>query len=53
MEVRTGRLVNEQQPVLFTQDTDSFIVADDDMDSDIGTESDIPFKIQIILAQGE
>ena len=47
-EVRTGRLVHEQPPGLFTQHADKFIVDDDDMDSD--TEVD---DIQIILAQGE
>ena len=31
MEVRTGRLVNEQPPGLFAQHTDRFIVDDDDM----------------------
>ena len=40
MEVRTGRLVNEQSPSLFAQDTDRFIVDDDDMDSDTVAESD-------------
>ena len=34
MAVRTGRLVFEQPPGLFTQHTDRFIVDDDDMDSD-------------------
>ena len=34
MDVRTGRLVYEQPPGLFTQHTDKFIVDDDDMDSD-------------------
>ena len=33
MEVRTGKLVHEQPPGLFTQHTDRFIVDDDDMDS--------------------
>ena len=47
-EVRTGRLVYEQPPGLFTQHADKFIVDDDDMDSD--TEV---VDIQIILAQGE
>ena len=40
MEVRTGRLVNEQPPGLFTQHTGRFIVDDDDMDSDTVAESD-------------
>ena len=41
MEVRTGRLVCEQPPGLFTQHTDKFIVDDDDMDSDTVAESDM------------
>ena len=41
MEVRTGRLVFEQSPGLFTQHTDKFIVDDDDMDSDTVVESDM------------
>ena len=53
MEVRTGRLVNEQPPGLFTENTERFIVDDDDMDSDTAEESDMSLKIQIILAQGE
>ena len=53
LEVRTGRLGNEQPPGLFTQHTNRFIVDDDDMDSNTVTESDLSLKIQIILAQGE
>ena len=41
MEVRTGRLVYEQPPGLFTEHTDKFIVDDDDMDSDTDAESDM------------
>ena len=41
MEVRTGRPVYEQPPVLFTEHTDKFIVDDDDMDSDTVAESDM------------
>ena len=41
LEARTGRLVNEQPPGLFTQHTDRFIVDDDDMDSNTITESDL------------
>ena len=41
MEDRTGRLVNEQQPGLFAQHTDTFIVDDDDVDSDTVAESDM------------
>ena len=44
MEVRTGRLVNEQPPGLFIQHTDRFIVDDDDMDSDTVAESDMSLK---------
>ena len=49
MEVRTGRLVNEQPPGLFTQHTDRFIVGDDDMDSDTVTESDLSLKSRSFL----
>ena len=38
MEVRTGRLVYEQPPGLFTEHTDKFIVDDNDMDSDTDAE---------------
>ena len=41
MEVRTGRLVYEQPPGLFTEHTDKFIVDDDDTDSDTDEESDM------------
>ena len=41
MEVRTGRLVFEQPPGLFTEHTDRFIVDDDDMDSNTVAESDM------------
>ena len=34
MEVRTGRLVYEEPPGLFTEHTNKFIVDNDDMDSD-------------------
>ena len=47
MEDRTGR------PVLFAQHTDTFIVESDNMDSYTEAESEMSFKIQIILAQGE
>ena len=53
MGVRTGRPVYEQPPGLFTQHTDRFIVDDNSMDSDTVAESDMSFKIQIILAHGE
>ena len=53
MEVRTGRIVYEQPPGLFTQHTDRFIVENDNMDSDTEAESEMSLKIQIILAQGE
>ena len=41
MEVRTGRLVYEQPPGLFTRHTDKFIVDDNDVDSDTDAESDM------------
>ena len=49
MEVRTGRPVYEQPPTLFTQHTDSFIVDDDDMDSDTVAESDMSLKSRSFL----
>ena len=49
LEVRTGRLVNEQPPGLFTQHTDRFIVDDDDMDSDTVAESDMSLKSRSFL----
>ena len=47
MEVRTVR------PVVNAQHTDRFIIENDDMDSGTEAESEMSFKIQIILAQGE
>ena len=41
MEVRTGRLVYEQPPGLFTEHTDKFIVDDKDVDSDTDAEPDM------------
>ena len=49
MEVRTGRLVNEQPPGLFTQHTDRFIVDDDDMDSNTVAESVLSLKSRSFL----
>ena len=49
MEERTGRLVYEQPPGLFTQHTDRFIVDDDDMDSDTVAESDMSLKSRSFL----
>ena len=49
MEVRTGRLVNEQPPGLFTQHTDRFIVDDDEMDSNTVAESDKSLKSRSFL----
>ena len=49
MEVRTGRLVNEQPPGLFAQQTDRFIVDDDDMDSNTVAESDMSLKSRSFL----
>ena len=53
MEVRTGRLVYEQPPGLFTEHTDRFIVDDDDMDSDTVAESNMPLISKPFFAQGE
>ena len=41
LEARTGRPVGRQQ---LTQDTDRFIIDDDDMDSDTATESNLSLK---------
>ena len=49
MEVRTGRLVNEQPPGLFTEHTDRFIVDVDDMDSNTVAESDMSLKSRSFL----
>ena len=49
MEVRTGRLVNEQPPGLLTQHTDRFIVDDDDMDSNTVAGSDMSLKSRSFL----
>ena len=49
MEVRTGRLVYEQPPGLFTEHTDKFIVDDDEMDSDTVAESDMSLKSRSFL----
>ena len=45
----TGRPVNEQPPGLFTQQTDRFIVDDEDMDSNTVTESDHSLKSRSFL----
>ena len=49
MEVRTGRLVNEQPPGLFAQHTDRFVTDDDDMDSNTVAESDVSLKSRSFL----
>ena len=49
MEVRTGRLVNEQSPGLFTQHTERFVVDDDDTVSNTVTESDLSLKSRSLL----
>ena len=49
MEVRTERPVNEQPPGLFAEHTDSFIVDDDDMDSNTVAESDMSLKTRSFL----
>ena len=47
MEVRTGRLV--QPAGSFTQHTDSFVIDDDDLDSNTATESDLSLKSRSFL----
>ena len=49
MEVRTGRLVNEQPPGLFTEHTDRFIVENDKMNSYTEAESDMSLKSRSFL----
>ena len=49
MEVRTGRPVCEQPPGLFTEQTDKFIVEDNDMDSDTDAESDMSLESRSFL----
>ena len=49
LEARTGRPVNEQPAGLFTQQTDRFIVDDDDMDSDTVAESEMSSKSRSFL----
>ena len=44
LEARTERLVSEQPPGLFTQQTDRFTVDDDDMDADTVAETDMSLK---------
>ena len=47
--LRTGRLVNEQPPILFTQHSDRFAIDDYDMDSNTVTESDMSLKSRSFL----
>ena len=49
MEVRIGRIVNEQPPGLFVEHTDRFVVDDDDMDSNTVAESDMSLKSRSFL----
>ena len=49
MEVRTGRLLNEQPPCLFAQHTDRCIVDDGEKDSDTVAESDMSSKSRSFL----
>ena len=49
MEVRTGRLVDEQPPSLFTEHTDRFVVDDYYMDSNTVAESDMSSKSRSFL----
>ena len=46
LEARTERLVVGQQ---FTEDTDKFVIDDDDMDSDTATESNLSLKSRSFL----
>ena len=52
MEDRTGRLVNEQPPCLFTEHTDRFVIDNDDMDSDTVAESDMSLESRSSLHRG-
>ena len=49
LEARTGRLVSERPPGLFTEHTDRFIFDDDDMDCNTVAESDMSFKSRSFL----
>ena len=49
LEARTERLVNEQPPGLFTQQTNKFIPREDDVDSNTVTESDLSSKSRSFL----
>ena len=49
MEVRMGRLVNEQPPGLFAQHTDTLIVENDKPNSNTVAESDMSFKSKSFL----
>ena len=46
LEARTGRPVGGQR---FTQDTDKFVIDDDDVDSDTATESNLSLKSRSFL----
>ena len=49
LEARTGRPVSEQPTGSFTQHTRSFVIDDDDMDSNTVTESDLSLKSRSFL----
>ena len=49
MEVRTGRLVNEQPPGLFAQHTDRFIVENDETNSYTEAESELSLESRSFL----
>ena len=49
LEARTGRPVSEQPAGLFTQQTDRFVIADDDMDSNTVTDLDLSLKSRSFL----
>ena len=49
LEARTGRLVREQPPGLFTEHTDRFVVDDDNMDSYTEAESEMSLESRSFL----
>ena len=49
LEARTVRPVSEQPAGSFTQHTDTFVIDDDDMDSNTVTESDLSLKSRSFL----
>ena len=53
VEIRTGRLVYEQPPGLFTENMEKFIVDDNDTDSDTDAESDMSLETRSFLHRVE